>query len=124
MRTISQRQPALGVRFVWSATVVVGGSVCGVTAPFDALLEGLARPRLSCVGQGEGVWLERCSPKGRASSSTGSLVQTLTDHTIGVTSVAFSPDGQWIVSGSWSSDTVRIWQSSGGMHGDGCMDCA
>ena len=93
-----------------------------MTAPFDPTLEGLAGPGLSCVGHAEGVWLECCFPKGLVSSSTGSPVRNLTGHTDGVLSVAFSPDGQWIVSGS-DDNTVRIWQFSDGMYGGGCMGC-
>ncbi len=36
--------------------------------------------------------------------------EILTGHTDGVSSVAFSPDGRWLVSGSWKKDaTVRLW---------------
>jgi len=38
---------------------------------------------------------------------SGEELQTLTGHTAGVWSVAFSPDGQRIVSGSWDK-TVKI----------------
>ena len=42
-------------------------------------------------------------------ASTGQLQQTLTEHTAWVYSVAWSPDGTQIVSGS-GDETVRIWK--------------
>ena len=41
----------------------------------------------------------------------GGELQTLTGHTARVNSVAFSPDGQRIVSGS-SDNTLKIWDAS------------
>ena len=58
-------------------------------------------------------------PKASVSSSAGSLARTLTGHTDWVRGLAVSPDGQWIVSGSWDA-TVRIWQLSDGMCGGRC----
>ncbi|KAE9384646.1 WD40 repeat-like protein, partial [Gymnopus androsaceus JB14] len=43
-------------------------------------------------------------------AGTGDLHHTLEGHTSLVYSVAFSPDGSQIVSGSWD-DTVRIWDT-------------
>ena len=40
-------------------------------------------------------------------------MQTLIESTSRVQSVRFSPDGRWIVSGSWDG-TVRIWDVSTG----------
>ena len=42
-----------------------------------------------------------------------SCLQTLEGHSDSVVSVAFSPDGQKIVSGSWDQ-TVRIWDTATG----------
>jgi WD40 repeat protein len=45
--------------------------------------------------------------------SDGALVATLTGHTNPVTSVAFSPDGSLIASGS-EDRTIRLWRVSDG----------
>jgi WD40 repeat protein len=41
------------------------------------------------------------------------FIRTLSGHTDGVLAVAFSPDGQWLASGS-RDRTVRLWQVSDG----------
>jgi WD40 repeat protein len=38
------------------------------------------------------------------------VIKKLVGHTDGVSSLAFSPDGYWLLSGSWKEDaTVRLW---------------
>ena len=46
-------------------------------------------------------------------AETGSLLRTLTGHTSAVGSVAFSPHGTTLVSGSYD-DTVRVWDAETG----------
>ena len=45
----------------------------------------------------------------------GGEVQTITGHTAGVNSVAFSSDGQRIVSGS-RDKTLKIWDANSGQE--------
>ena len=45
---------------------------------------------------------------------TGEALDLLTEHTDGVSSVSFSPDGSILASGSWD-DTVRLWDVETGM---------
>ena len=46
---------------------------------------------------------------------TGTEIATLTGHRSDVNSVAFSPDGNTIASGSWD-DTIRLWDAATGTH--------
>ena len=52
-----------------------------------------------------GIWLH--------DARTGAEVALLTGHTGWVESVAFSPDGQWLASGSVDA-TVRLWDAASG----------
>jgi len=46
---------------------------------------------------------------------TGAATLTLKGHTNRVVSVAFSPDGSWLASGSWD-DTVKVWDAATGQE--------
>jgi WD40 repeat protein len=46
-------------------------------------------------------------------AKTGEQLRELQGHTDNVTSVAFSPDGNRIVSGSWDK-SVRVWDAKTG----------
>jgi hypothetical protein len=46
--------------------------------------------------------------------ATGSLVRTLSGHTDWVRSVAFSPDGRLLASGSGDNRTIKLWEVASG----------
>jgi len=57
-------------------------------------------------------WIQR---KPRVETYWNAMLQTLEGHTEPVNSVAFSPDGKQIVSGSWDR-TVRRWDAATGQQ--------
>ena len=46
-------------------------------------------------------------------ANTGQCLKTLGEHSYYISSVAFSPDGTKIVSGSWD-ETIKIWNANTG----------
>jgi WD40 repeat protein len=45
--------------------------------------------------------------------ASGQLLRTLSGHSSAVTSVAFSPDGQTLASGSWDH-SIKLWDVASG----------
>ncbi|KAG9232931.1 putative wd40 protein [Amylocarpus encephaloides] len=62
------------------------------------------------------ITFEKCIPpwiqiKPKVQAHWSAALQTLEGHSRVVTSVAFSPDGKQVVSGSWDDTTVRLWDA-------------
>jgi WD40 repeat protein len=51
----------------------------------------------------------------RTDAAAGKETLMLKGHTLGVTSVAFSPDGKRIASGSWDN-TLKVWDAASGQE--------
>jgi hypothetical protein len=71
-----------------------------------------ARPRISRDGPGGPLWRERrwrvLHTLSAVDVATGTLLRTLRGHTWVVFSMAFSPDGKVLASGSYDN-TIKLW---------------
>jgi WD40 repeat protein len=90
---------------VWSidrekrvALLSVGGNVGTLALSPDGKIIAVARGQLE---RDKSIYLY--------DSATGQLLNTLKGHTQPVTSLAFSPDGHYLASGSWDG-TLRLWE--------------
>ena len=61
----------------------------------------------------EAIWVWKVGQKKIVGQKNRS--ETLQGHTQGITSMAFSPDGATLVSGSWDR-TIRFWNARTGLH--------
>jgi WD40 repeat protein len=71
--------------------------------------------RLIGIGAAIAILLVAAGNSGQVGLSQGQPVRTLTGHTWGVKSVAFSPDGRLLASGSgWPDNTIKLWEVATG----------
>ena len=75
------------------------------------MLRSLSNAFLGIMLLGLGLYITRAFV--RWVRDTGEEVQKLTGHQDGVLSVAVTPDGRYIVSGS-NDQTVRVWERATG----------
>jgi WD40 repeat protein len=69
--------------------------------------------RLIGIGAAIAILLVAAGNSGQVGLSQGQPVRTLTGHTWGVKSVAFSPDGRLLASGS-NDETIKLWEVATG----------
>jgi WD40 repeat protein len=69
--------------------------------------------KLLGIGAAIAILLVAAGNSGQVGLSQGQPVRTLTGHTNLVSSVAFSPDGRLLASGSWDQ-TIKLWGVASG----------
>jgi WD40 repeat protein len=70
--------------------------------------------RLIGIGAAIAILLVAAGNSGQVGLSQGQPVRTLTGHTWGVKSVAFSPDGRLLASGSGGRAQIKLWEVATG----------